>query len=247
MNQMCAKCFPSVQLSSICRSEPSKHNSVCYIFKKSAHLKLHGGGNFFTFWCLDPLRWAAYASAPVHVTSHNSQRYAFAGSDSLSFCLAAASFFLCFWPSRCSLYVWGNEGFPRMITDHTDWQNLPFQDEHVHNDSRLRSKHFPLKQCQCMQCKFSIFGLARVGASAKFPWGGRRRKCFLLLLPHAKIFALFPILKRPKIKQLYCIDGKRLLHRLQWFTYIQRSHLKGNITSFSRHSLMHPMEKANQV
>lgn len=60
-----------------------------------------------TFWCLMPRTCAAYASAPVHVTSHSSQRSADAPAarapPPLPASLTAASFFLCFCPSRCSL------------------------------------------------------------------------------------------------------------------------------------------------
>lgn len=68
--------------------------------------------SFTTFWCLIPRTCAAYASAPVHVTSHSSQRSApppaprpAAAAHPAAASFTAASFFLCFCPSRCSLYV----------------------------------------------------------------------------------------------------------------------------------------------
>ena len=67
---------------------------------------------FPTFWCLAPLICAAYASAPVQVTSQSSHRSWFwpRGVDEeelgVPVCdFMAASFFLCFCPSKCSLYV----------------------------------------------------------------------------------------------------------------------------------------------
>ena len=62
-----------------------------------------------TFWCLAPRMWAAYASLPVHVTSHSSQRSELPPRGAFDVlpvvCFCADSFFLCFWPSRCSRYV----------------------------------------------------------------------------------------------------------------------------------------------
>lgn len=66
--------------------------------------------SFTTFWCFAPRMWAAYASAPVQETSQSSQRSWFwvpriAVLLLVVFCEAfkAASFFLCFCPSKCSL------------------------------------------------------------------------------------------------------------------------------------------------
>lgn len=63
-----------------------------------------------TFWCLAPRIWAAYASAPVQDTSQSSQRNWFWVPRAEVLLLLvfwdafnAASFFLCFWPSKCSL------------------------------------------------------------------------------------------------------------------------------------------------
>ena len=71
-----------------------------------------------TFWCLIPRMCAAYVSAPVHATSHNWQcSCTVPAADSVAavdkasddvdddVSLSDASFFLCRWPSKCSLYV----------------------------------------------------------------------------------------------------------------------------------------------
>lgn len=65
--------------------------------------------NKLTFWCFEPLKWAAYESAPVQEISQRSQwKTLVAGFDEglptvVGVNLEFASRFLCFWPSRCSL------------------------------------------------------------------------------------------------------------------------------------------------